>query len=319
MKRAIGYFTRYSDLEGESTGVWRALWISLWITHITLRMSRLYTGLHKVWAVNMLNNFKYLQLNTAISVTYDVFAKSYKPLEKNVQFSHFPVCGFQLPVNPVLSIILLFIFILCSSTVGCAEPLSMEQLTAKTQEIYEKTLDMKAGFIQEVTIKSMKKTEREEGTVYFKNPRMMLWDYAKPRSKKLVINAQKAWLYVPEDRMVYVQNADDVYRSRMAVRFLSGIGKLSEDFLIRFAKDNPVDGEGNYNLALTAKELGSGIDRLYLTLDGKTYQIIQCRFNDSLGNTTRLRFSDIRLNTGISDKFFTFKAPEGIEVVTMPE
>jgi len=200
-----------------------------------------------------------------------------------------------------------------------AQPLSLEQLTAKTQEMYEKTADLKASFVQEVTIKSMKKTEREEGTVYFKNPRMMLWDYTKPMSKKLVINSQKAWLYVPEDRMVYVQNADDVYRSRMAVKFLSGIGKLSEDFQIRFSKETPVDGQGNYHLVLTAKEPGSGVDRLYITVDGKIFQILQCRFNDSFGNTTRLRFSDFSLNTGITEKFFTFKAPEGVEVVQMPQ
>ncbi|MBE0556419.1 MAG: outer membrane lipoprotein carrier protein LolA, partial [Proteobacteria bacterium] len=157
-----------------------------------------------------------------------------------------------------------------------------------------------------------------EGVVTFKNPRMMFWDYLKPKSKKLVINAQKAWLYVPEDRMVYVQNAEDVYRSRMAVKFLSGIGKLSEDFQTRFTKENPVDAEGNYHLTLTAREAGGGIDKLYLIVDGKNFQIIQCRFNDAFGNTTRLRFSDIRMNTGVSDRFFTFTAPAGVEVVNVP-
>jgi chaperone LolA len=201
----------------------------------------------------------------------------------------------------------------------CAELLSLEQLAAKTQEVYEKTTDLKSRFIQEVTIKSMKKTEREEGTVWIKNPNMMLWDYTKPKEKKLVINARTAWLYVAEDRMVYVQNSDDVYRSRMAVKFLSGIGKLSEDFQLRFAKENPLDEEGNYLLTLTAKEKGTGIDRLHLAIDGKTFQIIQCRFNDDYGNTTRLRFSDIRTNTGVSDKFFTFKPPAGVEVVNMPQ
>ncbi|MBN2439057.1 MAG: outer-membrane lipoprotein carrier protein LolA [Deltaproteobacteria bacterium] len=200
-----------------------------------------------------------------------------------------------------------------------AEILSLEQLTAKTQEVYEKTKDLKARFIQEVTIKSMKKTEREEGTVWIKNPRMMLWDYAKPKEKKLVINAQTAWLYVAEDRMVYVQNAEDVYRSRMAVKFLSGIGRLSEDFQLRFAKENPLDEEGNYLLTLTAKEKETGIDRLHLTVDAKSFQILQCRFNDAYGNTTRLRFSDIRTNTGIPDRFFTFKPPAGVETVKMSQ
>lgn len=270
-------------------------------------------------------NNRYLESNNAISATYRTFLPGDNNRENNVPFSHFPTGAFpvsrdRIPTFRQMGLaILSFVFLLFPAPAVLAQPLSLEQLTAKTQGVYEKTTDLKALFIQEVTIKSMKKTEREEGTVYFKNPRMMLWDYAKPKSKKLVINAQKAWLYVPEDRMVYVQNAEDVYRSRMAVKFLSGIGKLSEDFQIRFAKDNPIDREGNYNLVLTAKESGSGVDRLHITVDGKIFQIIQCRFKDSFGNTTLLSFSDFSLNTGIPDKFFTFKTPEGVEVVSMPQ
>lgn len=272
----------------------------------------------------MFSNNKYLESNNAISATYGIFLKGYAPCRGNVPFPHFPADRFsirrtRIPAFRQAGIALFsFVLLLFPGFVVSAQSLSLEQLTAKTQEMYEKTTDLKASFMQEVTIKSMKKTEREEGTVYFKNPRMMLWDYTKPKSKKLVINAQKAWLYVPEDRMVYIQNAEDVYRSRMAVKFLSGIGKLSEDFQIRFSKESPLDGEGNYHLVLTAKESGSGVDRLYIIVDGKIFQILQCRFNDSFGNTTRLRFSDFSLNTGIPDKFFTFKAPEGVEVVQMP-
>jgi outer membrane lipoprotein carrier protein len=273
----------------------------------------------------MLINNSYLESNNAISATYRTFLPKDNAREKNVPFSHFPTGGSPVSRDRIPTFrqtgiaILSFVYLLFPAPVVLAQPLSLEQLTAKTQEVYEKTTDLKALFIQEVTIKSMKKTEREEGTVYFKNPRMMLWDYTKPKSKKLVINAQKAWLYIPEDRMVYVQNAEDVYRSRMAVKFLSGIGKLSEDFQIRFLKDNPIDREGNYNLVLTAKESGSGVDRLHITVDGKIFQILQCRFKDSFGNTTLLGFSDFSLNTGIPDKFFTFKAPEGVDVVSMPQ
>jgi outer membrane lipoprotein carrier protein len=252
--------------------------------------------------------------------------RSYKPQTRNVPLSHFPKTFFsvsrgRLPVVRKAGIALLFWAAISAFPAAgvCSEPLSLEQVAARMQEVYEKTADLKSRFVQEVTIKSMKKTEREEGTVWIKNPNMMLWDYAKPKEKKLVINARTAWLYVAEDRMVYVQNADDVYRSRMAVKFLSGVGKLSEDFQLRFAKDNPLDEEGNYLLTLTAKEKGAGIDRLHLTIDGKTFQILQCRFNDDYGNTTRLRFSDIRTNTGVSDKFFTFRPPAGVEVVNMPQ
>jgi chaperone LolA len=274
----------------------------------------------------MLINFNSLQKRNAAPAIFRTFLRGYKPSEKFVPFSHFRPTLFssrknRIPAARTVGItLLLWIAIAFFQTEAvCAESLPLERLAAKTQEVYEKTADLKAHFIQEVTIKSMKKTEREEGTVWIKNPKMMLWDYTKPKEKKLVINARKAWLYVAEDRMVYVQNAEDVYRSRMAVKFLSGIGNLSEDFQLRFAKDNPIDEEGNYLLILTAKEKGTGIDRLQLTVDGKTFQIIQCRFSDEYGNTTRLRFSDIRTNTGVSDKFFTFNTPAGVEVVNMPQ
>ncbi len=271
-------------------------------------------------------DIKYLKNYCTVPAIYGILLRGYKPSECNVPFSHFrptffPVRRNRIPAMRTAGIVFLLwttIFLFPTPAVR-AEVLSLEQLAARTQEVYEKTADLKARFIQEVTIKSMKKTEREEGTVWIKNPKMMLWDYAKPKEKKLVINAQKAWLYVAEDRVVYVQNADDVYRSRMAVKFLSGIGKLSEDFQLRFAKGNPLDEEGNYLLTLTAKEKGNGIDRLHLTVDAKTFQILQCRFSDDYGNTTRLRFSDIRTNTGVSDKFFTFKPPAGVEIVNMPQ
>ncbi len=270
--------------------------------------------------------FNCLQNHNAIPGIYGIFLPGYKPPEKIMPFSHLrPVLFFfrenRIPAAWMAGITLLFwtAILVFPASAFCAEVLSLEQLTAKTQETYEKTKDLKARFIQEVTIKSMKKTEREEGTIWIKNPKMMLWDYQKPKEKKLVINARTAWLYVAEDRMVYVQNAEDVYRSRTAVKFLSGIGKLSDDFQLRFAKDNPLDEEGNYLLTLTAKEKEPGIDRLHLTIDGKTFQILQCLFDDTYGNTTRLRFSDIQTNTGVPDKFFTFKPPAGVEAVKISQ
>ncbi len=44
-----------------------------------------------------------------------------------------------------------------------ADILPLNELIARTQERYKKTQDIKAQFIKEETIKSVNKTEREEG------------------------------------------------------------------------------------------------------------------------------------------------------------
>jgi len=203
-------------------------------------------------------------------------------------------------------------------TPALAEPMPLEELIAKAQSRYEKTDDLKARFIQEVTIKAMNKTDREEGVLYVKNPRRMLWSYSKPKAKKLIINPKKAWLYVPDDHVAYLQEAENVYKSKLAVKFLSGIGKLGEDFRINYSQPDNVDGKGNYLLTLIPKVSDMGIDKLHLTIDRDNYQVIQCSFTDLYGNVTRIRLMDIKINNNLSDKLFNFKPPAGVEVFNMP-
>lgn len=188
----------------------------------------------------------------------------------------------------------------------------------KMQEAYDGTTDLKAVFIQETHIKSVRKKQREEGIVYYKKPQQMFWDYTKPKVKKLIITASKAWFYVPQDNAVYVQEANKVLKSQLAVRFLSGIGKLRDDFDIVYADQNkPVDQQGHYRLILKPRKADAGINHLQMTVDGGTFQITECRFSDSFGNDTRVQFRNMRINTALPDRLFTFKPPPKAEVFPM--
>jgi outer membrane lipoprotein carrier protein len=220
---------------------------------------------------------------------------------------------YSLKIAIILNLLLFF-----ASGTSLADTLPLDELIAKAQERYEKTQDLKAQFIQEVTIKSVNKTEREEGVVYVKNPRRMLWVYSKPKAKKLIINAKKAWLYIPEDHAAYVQDTENIYKSKLAVKFLSGIGKLSEDFDVGFSKPDNVDKNGNYLLTLVPKVSDTGVDKLHITIDKENFQITQCSFADLYGNNTRIRLTDIRINNNLDDKLFNFKPPSGVEVFNMP-
>ena len=220
--------------------------------------------------------------------------------------------------NTLKIAIILNILVFFAAGTLFGDTLPLNQLINKAQERYEKTRDLKAQFIQEVTIKSVNKTEREEGIVYVKNPRKMLWLYSKPKAKKLIINPSKAWLYVPEEHAAYVQDTENIYKSKLAVKFLSGIGKLSEDFHVGFSKPDNVDRNGNYLLTLIPKASDTGVDKLHITIDKENFQITQCSFTDLYGNLTRIRLSDIRINNNLDDRLFSFKPPSGVDVFNMP-
>ncbi len=194
---------------------------------------------------------------------------------------------------------------------------ALEEVVDRLQRIYEKTQDFQAGFIQETTVKSIRKTDTETGTVYFKNPRQMLWDYKKPKTKKLIINAQKAWLYLPKDKTVYVQESNKIFKSEALIKFLSGLGKLSQDFTIQYASP-AVDQDGNYLLLLYPREKGASYSFLRMTVAKNNFYILQIGFDDVMGNSTLLRFSNIKMNSGLSSKLFQFQPPPGVSIFKMP-
>lgn len=194
----------------------------------------------------------------------------------------------------------------------------IDEVVTRLQQKYEKTRDFKAGFIQQTTIKSIKKTDTEEGTVFFKNPQNMLWNYSRPKAKKLVINSRKAWLYLPQEKVVYVQEADYIYKSRTLIKFLSGLGKLKDDFTIQYAEPQSLDKQGNYLLLLIPREQTPTLQPFQVTLDKNTFLILQISFADTLGNATLLKFSNISTNIGLAEKMFQFQPPKGVSIFNMP-
>jgi outer membrane lipoprotein carrier protein len=200
-----------------------------------------------------------------------------------------------------------------------AETISLEQIAQGLQGTYEKTADFKARFVQEVTLASVNRKEREEGTVYYKPPQKMLWDYTKPKVKKLIINPTKAYLYVPQDQAVYVQDTPKLFKSQILVRLLDGLGKVTEDFNLTFVNaKEPTDTGGHYLLYLTPKRGDLGVDRIQVTVHKADFTIIQCQFSDVYGNRTVVSFRNIVINSNLPDKLFQFKPPPKVEIYPMP-
>lgn len=223
-------------------------------------------------------------------------------------------------VNTIEASIWIFVtlFTIVAPFTAFASTVPIDEVVTALQQTYENTQDFRAGFIQETTIQSIKKTDIEEGTVFFKNPKNMLWDYSQPKKKKLVINPRKAWLYLPQEKVAYTQESDYIFKSRTLIKFLSGLGKLKNDFTIKYAEPKSLDRQGNYLLILTPLEKIPSLNPFQITVDKNTFIIMQVSFEDTMGNATILKFSNITTNTGLSEKMFQFKPPAGVSIFNMP-
>ncbi|MGB7574589.1 MAG: outer membrane lipoprotein carrier protein LolA [Thermodesulfobacteriota bacterium] len=193
-----------------------------------------------------------------------------------------------------------------------------QEVLNEIQSRYEKTDDSEANFIQEHFGKGMKQPNRGEGKVYFKKKGMMRWDYAVP-NQKLISDGHSLWYYQPEEKQVLLSDVSRVLKEKTPLAFLSGEGNLGRDFNLVNLKESVSQKEANYVVELTPKEPLATFSKLILTVDKRTYTVLQADVFDGLGNLTRTRFIDIKTNVGLSNTFFQFAIPPGTEVIKMQE
>ena len=190
------------------------------------------------------------------------------------------------------------------------------EVLTEVQNRYEKTNDFEASFIQEYIGRGFGQSSRGEGKVYFKKKGMMRWDYTVP-NQKFISDGHTLWYYQPEEKQVLVSDVSSILKERTPLAFLAGEGNLSRDFKFLNLNQSVSDKEDNYVIELAPKEPMSTLTKLVLTVDKKTYTVLQADVFDGFGNLTRTRFINIKTNVGVSQSFFQFVAPSGTEVIPM--
>ena len=206
-----------------------------------------------------------------------------------------------------------FIF---SPASGYSQAPPLEEVVAKVQRLYDTHEDFKANFVQESIVKSLGKKQMSEGTVYFKKPGKMRWNYQKPFKQEIVSDGKTLWNYRAEDKQVMVGQMSQTVQGKVPSTFLAGLGNLQRDFQARWGKE-PSPREP-YSLELTPQDIQGSLEKLFLLVDRESYQILQARIQDVMGNTTQITFSKIQFDNRLPDSLFTFTPPKGVEVFNLP-
>jgi len=193
-----------------------------------------------------------------------------------------------------------------------------QSVLEEVQKRYENTNDLEASFLQEYVGKVMKQHLKQEGKVYFKKKGMMRWDYRTP-NQKFISDGSTLWFYQAEENQVFVSDISKVIKEKTPLAFLAGEGDLSRDFKLLNFNDPISPKGGKFVLELIPKEPDAALSKLILTIDQKTYYVVQTDVVDGLGNVTRTRFIDIKTNVGLPNSFFHFTIPPGAEVVRAQE
>jgi outer membrane lipoprotein carrier protein len=203
---------------------------------------------------------------------------------------------------------------LAAAAPGAAGALDVRAVTAEVQRRYDAAADFRARFSQTLTSAALGRKTISSGEVAFKKPGRMRWDYEKPDKSSYVTDGGVLWLYEPDDGQAFKQ---ELKSSQLpaALAFLTGKGKLANEFDIAFAPKSPYGMSGEYVLALSPKAPQPQVKSILFIVDPRTFDVRESVITDAQGNVNDVVFADIKVNTRVPEAMFHFSPPAGTRVI----
>jgi outer membrane lipoprotein carrier protein len=176
-----------------------------------------------------------------------------------------------------------------------------------------------ADFIQKSTIKAMAITDLAAGKVYIKYPGMMRWEYEKPDRQIIITDADKLWIYRPEDNQVMTGNAPTFFRDGKGASFLSDIRLIRKKFDISLEQGQQGQSDLFYHLKLVPHEKTLDISAIGLMISRQTFNVLQVTTLNFYGDETRIDLINSAFGADLEDSLFSFEIPEGVDVLQIDE
>lgn len=187
---------------------------------------------------------------------------------------------------------------------------AVKALVQRMQAFYEGTSDFTADFTQNYTYTGSKRKLTSTGSMTFKKPGLMRWEYAKPSPKSFVLAGDKVYMHDPEAKLLTRAKIDTSQLSA-SVTFLWGKGNLLDEFNIAKAACTHCKGT---LLELVPKQKDPRFRKLHLEVDPKTAQVVRSVVFDPDGSQNAISFSNMKTNVGINEKTFVLTPPEGTQM-----
>ena len=234
-------------------------------------------------------------------------------------------------MKSISGIFVLYAIVLISALIplGFSGPLNVKAASEKDHLTVNQILDQvenkythskfSADFLQKSTIKAMDIADMASGKVFIKYPGMMRWEYEKPDKQIIVTDAQKLWIYRPEDNQVMTGKAPTFFRDGKGASFLSDIRLIRKKFDITLGEGAKKESDMFYYLKLVPLERTMDISKIRLLISKQTFNVLQIITQNSYGDETRIDLINSAFGGNLDDSLFSFSIPEGTDVLQIDE
>ena len=146
-----------------------------------------------------------------------------------------------------------------------------------------------------------------KGSMSVQRPNNFRWETKSPSEQLIVANGSSLWIYDKDLEQATKQNVDNQVGNTPALLLSGDPSKIDKNFKVT----QPYATKNYY--VLYPKSSSASFKNLSLSFSGG--KPVMMVLNDTLGQTTSIKFSNIKLNPAINSSQFKFTPPKGVDVI----
>jgi outer membrane lipoprotein carrier protein len=206
-------------------------------------------------------------------------------------------------------ILILISLLLIPLPIKGAAPIGAEEVVKRLREVQEKTKDFSADLHQEKKLSLMKEKIVSRGRIRFKKPDKVSIEFFHPESSQMVFDGKTVLLYYKEEKL--------------AERYSLRSNPMTERYLL-FSKDPFQEKLAEWKILedresfLVMEILPKVKDPLFvktrLRVSKKDWMVIGMEMIEKNGDTTSIRYSNMKVNTGLTDSDFEIHLPKDVKI-----
>lgn len=217
----------------------------------------------------------------------------------------------------------LFYVLLIAMSIPADTAFADNELNAILKKIDEKQKSvetMKGQFVQRKSLSLLQNEVVSKGTMYFKRPQRMVWEYKEPEKNTMIVNGDIVWFYLPDlkeaTRFDLSQKAEikSIFE-KMAIGMGQSAEEMKKSYDVSLLKKIKKSDKNIIVLQLIPKDaaISNFFKKIHLWFeeDGALYKTELFEKNNDM---TIIEFKNMKFNASISDSVFDFKPPKGVKV-----
>lgn len=176
---------------------------------------------------------------------------------------------------------------------------------ARIQKAYENIKDIKGNFVQKSYVKDLKRTDTYSGQFFIKPPKMK-WEFKGDKPRVVYITGEDILIYQKKEKQVFKTRFDRATYGQSPIALLGGFGDINKEFDVSMKKGR---------LILKPRTPMGIIVQIELTLSDGVFPIEALSILDTASNKIDITLKDVRINTGLGERIFSFTPPEDATVI----